>query len=230
MIKKFGILLTVLLAAGCGSLSEEEITEEVSSAASNVNQYEMEITTSSVDEDIQDNEYSMNIDLENQTGYITSIIRNNEKTVNSELYYDETDVFERYDEEEWVENPISVEDMHASYFIDYEVIAGVLEFIQPFEETEFESSENTYNFSYQTSDPDEAEALLNNWGFIIEDGTTVEDAQIDIKINQDTFYIEDIQLGYSMVYDNGFELENTQSIEYNNYNDAPAVEKPDSLN
>lgn len=225
-MKKILFLLgSVFFMAAC-SMSEEEVVEETIAASEEVNNYTLDITTVHPGE--EDSEYTLNIDLENTLGYITSEYSTGNERVSEELYYTFETVFEKVSDGDWSISSLPAEDMHEFYFVDYTQIAQVLEYIEPLEETSFESLDETYEFSYQAGNQIDATALLEEWGFNLGE-EPVTDASIVFHINNDNYNIENIELEYAMRVGTGTEIDLIQELDYQNINDTEEIERPEGL-
>ncbi|UUI01056.1 hypothetical protein NP439_13340 [Oceanobacillus jeddahense] len=224
MKKMFFLLVTLCFTTAC-SMSEEDVVEETMAASDEVNNYTLDITTANPNEE-EDSEYTLNIDLENTLGYITSEYTNEHGRTSEELYYNSETVFEKLSDSDWTISSLQVEDMHEYYFVDYTQIAQVLEYIEPMEETSFEALDETYEFSYQADNQSDATALLEEWGFNLGE-EPVTDASIVFHINNDNYYIENIELEYTMQVGSDTEIDLTQQLDYQNINDTEDIERPE---
>ncbi|WP_066195156.1 DUF6612 family protein [Gracilibacillus phocaeensis] len=230
-MKKMFFLLSIVFFMTACSMSEEDVVEETIAASEEVNNYTLDITTANPNE-AENDEYVFNIDLQNTLGYITSDYNSEDETDSMELYYNSDIVYEKQPDSEWEESSLQVEEMHELYFVDYTQIAQVLEYIEPLEETSFEALDESYEFSYQTSNQIDATDLLEEWGFNLgtEPEMAVMDASVVFHINNDNYYIENIALEYTMRAGNAdMEVNLTQQLDYQNINDTEDIERPEDL-
>lgn len=229
IIRKVLLLISVLFIAGCSSLSEEEVVEETMENIHEVNNYELVITTNiqrngNEAEDI----YSMEIDMENRHGLIKIDAAEMYEGAPVELYYDPENVYEKTQEDEWISSRISVEEMHPLYFIDYQMIAQLLEFIEQKEETGFEEVDGSYVFFYEVSEEDAA-AFLGEWGFDSETQKDVDNIAARFQINESTHYLENVNLELTVGYDDGYRAQFTHELHYKNINELSDIETPDGI-
>ncbi|WP_152655564.1 DUF6612 family protein [Oceanobacillus sp. CFH 90083] len=227
MGKRILLLLTMLMMAGCGSLSEEEVVEETMENIGEVHNYELEIV-SSVQGDEMEDIYSMEIDMENNQGSIGIDLAERYDADPVEMYYDHENVYEKTQEGEWRNSGIPVEEMHAIFFIDYPTIAQTLEFIAQKEETAFEEAKDFYTFSYQASEG-EAAAFLDEWGFDSEVYTDIDDIAAQFQMNESTLLLDHVNLELMMRYEDGEHVIITHELQYNNINGLSEIEVPDGI-
>lgn len=224
---KLFLFISLLFITGC-SLSEEEVIEETLSISEDTDNYELEITTQ-VERESDKDVYSMEIDKENNEGLIIMDAAERNEEFSTDIYYDSENVYEKNNDEPWQDSELSLDEMHTFYFVDYQTIAEILEYIEPLEETTFEETENTYEFSYQTTEEDDTSELLEKWGFDIGIDETFSDSYIDLIINQDTFHLEEVALEYTVEAEDGTRETFFQTLKYGNINELGEIERPEEI-
>lgn len=222
------LVFSIMFLAAC-SMSESDVVEETLAASEEVNNYTLDITSINAD-DTGENEFILNIDQENTRGYITSHYSTEYESSEETLYYNNDTVYHNVEDSGWEDSGIQVEEMHEFYFIDYTQIARALEYIQSTEESTFESLDDTYEFSYQTENQEDTENLMEEWGYNIDhEFESFTNASIVFNINQDNYYINTIELEYTVHTDNSTEINMTQQLEYQDINNTDDIEAPDDL-
>lgn len=224
---KLFLFISLLFIAGC-SLSEEEVIEETIDTAEDTNNYELEISTE-VERENDADVYSMEIDRENNEGLIIMEAAERNEEFSTDIYYDNENVYEKNNDGPWQDSEFSSDEMHTFYFVDYQTIAEILEYIGPLEETTFEETENTYEFSYQTTEEDDTSELLEKWGFDIGHDETFSGAYIELIINQDTFHLEEVALEYTVEAEDGTRETFLQTLKYGNINELGEIERPEEI-